>query len=69
MAYVKNTMKLIESANSCIDNRYDLCCNNINDIYSNSNHLFDMICSAFKFGYMQGRKATVSELRKGGKIK
>lgn len=67
MAYVKNTMKLIESANSCIDDRYDMCSNNINDIYSNSSHPFDMICSAFKFGYMQGRKATISEMRKAVK--
>ena len=67
MAYVKNTMKLIESANHCIDDRYDMFSNNINDIYSNSNHPFDMICSAFKFGYMQGRKATISEMRKAAK--
>lgn len=67
MGYVKNTMKLIESANSCIDDRYDMVSSNVNDIYVNSNHPFDMICSAFKFGYMQGRKATMSEMRKAVK--
>lgn len=64
MAYVTNTMEFIERANSYIDNNYDMTINNVNDIYKNSNHPIDMMNLAFKLGYMQGMRATRSELRK-----
>ena len=57
MARVKNTMKLIKSANGRINPLYDMRAQNIDDIYRASSDSFDMICNGFRFGYMQGMKA------------
>ena len=65
MARVKNTMKMIEKTIGCINNSYDMCVENMNDIYRSSANCYDMICNGFRFGYMQGMKAARSEIMKG----
>ena len=57
MARVKNTMKLIKSANGCINPFYDICAQNIDDIYRANRDPYNMICDGFRFGYMQGMNA------------
>ncbi len=46
---------------------YDLTSNNIDDIYCNSDNAIDMILNAFRFGYMQGAKATKAYINKSNK--
>lgn len=68
MSAVKNTMEVINGANQSINNYYDMSLDNLNDIYHNSDNAFEMICNAFKFGYIQGAKATkayINKQRKG----
>nr|DAE24667.1 MAG TPA: hypothetical protein [Siphoviridae sp. ctvFN21] len=67
MSCVKNTMKVIKSVRGSINPYYDMSHTNINEIYTNNTNLFDMLCDAFNFGYAQGRKATLSEIRKAAK--
>lgn len=64
MSAVKNTMEVINGANQSINSYYDMSLDNINDIYYNSNNAFDMIVNAFKFGYVQGTKATKAYIKK-----
>lgn len=64
---VQKTMELIEKINGEINIRYDMSIANAVDIHDNSDNAFTMICNAFKFGYAQGKKATISELRKAAK--
>lgn len=52
MSAVKNTMEVINGANQSINNYYDMSLDNLNDIYHNSDNAFEMICNAFKFGYV-----------------
>ncbi len=66
MARVKNTMKLVDSSLEVINADYDLYVENVKDIYASSDNVFDLICNGFRFGYMQGMKATKAELRKSG---
>lgn len=61
MANVTNTMKIIKSSVGAINPKYDMTVKNMNDIFYNSQGQFDMICNAFKFGYMQGMKAMSSK--------
>ena len=68
MAIVRNTMKLIEESTEQINERYDLYSNNINDIHANSGNPIEMIVKGFRFGYMQGVKATRAELRNNWNI-
>lgn len=63
---VRNTMKLVQSAESHIDVRYDMYSQNINDIKDGSENIFEMIVNGFRFGYMQGMKAARAEMKKGG---
>lgn len=63
MATVRNTMKLIEESTEQINERYDLYSHNVDDIHANSKNPIDMIVKGFRFGYMQGVKATRAELR------
>lgn len=61
---MKNIVKLIEKANDCIEDRYDLSVRNMNEIYQSSSDAYDMICNGFRFGYMQGLKAAEARMRK-----
>lgn len=63
---VKNTMKLVQSAEGHIDVRYGMYTQNITDIKEGSENIFDMIVNGFRFGYMQGMKAARAEMKKGG---
>lgn len=63
---VRNTMKLVQSAENHIDVRYDMYSQNINDIKDGSENIFEMIVNGFRFGYMQGMKAARAEMKKGG---
>lgn len=67
MAAVKNTMQVIDKAVKTINSFYDLTSSNIDDIYCNSDNAFEMICNAFKFGYIQGAKATKAYINKQNK--
>lgn len=67
MAAVKNTMQVIDKAVKTINSFYDLTSNNIDDIYCNSDNAIDMILNAFRFGYMQGAKATKAYINKSNK--
>lgn len=62
---VQNTMKLTRQANGHIKPNYDIFTNNIDDIYRESNDIFDMIINGFRFGYMQGIKAAKAEMKGG----
>ena len=61
MANVRKTMDLVKSTVGQIPSRYDLCANNMNDIYNASNDAFDYITNAFRFGFAQGMKAAKAE--------
>lgn len=67
MAAVKNTMQVIDKAVKTINSFYDLTSNNIDDIYCNSDNAIDMMLNAFRFGYMQGAKATKAYINKSNK--
>ncbi len=64
MARVKNTMKLIEMSKGRINERYDICSKNFEDILDASTNQFETIAFAFRYGYMQGMKATRTEMKK-----
>lgn len=66
MARVKNTMKLVEKSIGCIDAKYDMSIANILDIQKSSMCTYDLIVNGFRFGYMQGLKASESKMQKGG---
>ena len=63
---VKNTMNLARKAKFVIDTKYDIYANNADDIYRESDSVFDMIINGFNFGYMQGMKAAKAEMKKCG---
>lgn len=67
MACIRNTMGIINNPENTIDSRYDMHLNNIIDIHDDSSDVYAMICNAFKFGYVQGRKAMMAEYRKVAK--
>lgn len=67
MACVRNVKKVVESARDIINPYYDLDYTNISEIYRTNSSTFSMIGEAFTFGYAQGRKATLSEIRKAAK--
>lgn len=67
MACVRNVKKVIESVRGTINPYYDLYYTNIDEIYRTNSGVSNMICDAFTFGYAQGRKATLSEIRKAAK--
>ena len=62
MARVKNTMSIIEKSVGCIEARYGMCINNIQEIKDSSNDDFDLICNGFRFGYIQGMKAARAQM-------
>lgn len=65
MKRVKNTMDLISRSKVHINARYDMCIENIYDIYKASADCTDLICNGFKFGYIQGMKAAKAEMKRG----
>lgn len=65
MARIVNTKALIQKSASHINLRYDMCTQNMDDIYSMSQNSYEMICNSFRFGYMQGAKAARAEIKKG----
>lgn len=60
---IKNTMKAIDSLKR-INPRYDMHIDNITEIMENSDHIGTAIIYAFRFGYLQGRKAGRKESEK-----
>lgn len=64
MSRVKKTMQLIEESIGKINNDYDMCIENIEDIGKASQNAYDLICNGFRFGYMQGMKAARAERKK-----
>ena len=68
MARVKKTVQLIEKSIGRINNNYDMCTENIEDIRKASRDFCDLICYGFRFGYMQGMKAAKAEMEKGGAV-
>lgn len=63
VARVRNTMKLIRQSIGTINDKYDMCAENIDDIRRESNNSYDLICNGFRFGYMQGMKAAKAEMK------
>lgn len=57
-------MELIEKSYGKINPNYDMYVRNIGDIESASKDSYDLICNGFRFGYMQGRKAAMAEMKK-----
>lgn len=66
MARVTNTTTLIKKSVGHINSRYDMCAQNVDDIYHISHNSFDLICNGFRFGYIQGMKAAKAEMKKAG---
>ena len=57
-------MELIGQSFGRINPKYDLHADNIADINDASENFYDLICNGFRFGYMQGRKAAIAEIKK-----
>lgn len=68
MAVVRKTMNLVESSQGKINPSYDMYPTNLEDIRKASNNICEMICNGFRFGYMQGRKAAIAEMKKKQKM-
>jgi hypothetical protein len=64
MAVVRKTMNLVEKSQGNINPNYDMYASNIEDIEKASNNIYEMICNGFRFGYMQGKKAAMAEMKK-----
>ena len=64
MAVVRKTMDLVEKSQGNINPNYYMYASNIEDIEKASNNIYEMICNGFRFGYMQGRKAAMAEMKK-----
>lgn len=47
-----------------INPRYNLTCENIQEIHREYGGNFESICCAFKFGYLQGMKAAKAEMKR-----
>lgn len=47
----------IDKRDAKIPSRFDMTCGQADDLKRNAPGVWDMICSAFKFGYMQGVRA------------
>ena len=65
---VKNVIKKTNDMAGMINPHYDMTFSNIMEIYNAySKQPFDLICSSFKFGYLQGMKAARAEIKQGGR--
>lgn len=63
---VKNTMKAIKAYRKTANIRYQIHSGNINDIHNGYADEISKIVAGFEFGFVQGRKAALAEMRKGG---
>lgn len=68
MAKVRKTMQVVKASIGHINNYYDMCSENIEDIRSASQDFYDLIYNGFRFGYMQGMKAAKAEMKKVGAV-
>lgn len=66
MARVKNVVEKAESMLGKIPERYTLSCGQMIELYEKSGDWFHIITNSFRFGYMQGVKATKAEASRGG---
>ena len=66
---MKNLMEKVENNFSKINAQYDMTLEDINTIYRNSTDLFNIISNSFCFGYMQGYKAALAEMKKKASAK
>ncbi len=65
---MQNVMEKSKSVIGKINPYYDMRMSNVKEIYENSANSFDMICTSFRFGYLQGMKAAKAEMRKAGVV-
>lgn len=60
-----NMEKVIKECDKHLTTYYDMTYNQLNEIYDNSKGVFEMIGTAFKFGFGQGMKYQKSIIKKG----
>ena len=60
----KSVMEKVKNMNGKMNRHYTLQYKEMEEIYENSKSWVDAIWNSFKYGYMQGQKATKSEMRK-----
>lgn len=58
-----DTIKAIEKSKGKIDPLYDMMFSDIVAIEEVSRNTLDLLCNGFRFGYMQGRKAAIKEMK------
>lgn len=63
---MKNVVEKAKAMHGKINPYYDLRASEIAEIYQNSADAYDMICTGFLFGYMQGAKSAKAKMQKGG---
>ena len=62
---MKNVIELASKTRKCIDSKYDLRFETMNEIRNTyKDDIFNLIVCAFSFGYFQGGKAIKAEMRK-----
>lgn len=63
--FFMNTVEKAEKMIGKVNNRYNLTCKEMEEMYREYNHdIFNLISCAFRFGYLQGSKAVKAEMRK-----
>ena len=62
---MKNVVEKSKSTLGKINPHYDISVLNVKEIYEKSSSPFDMICTGFRFGYIQGMKAAKAEISRG----
>lgn len=60
----KSVVEKAESMVGKINKHYLLSAGEVAELYNDSDDWFHAICNSFRYGYMQGVKATKAELRK-----
>ncbi len=61
MTKTGNTMQVIKESFRCIEDRYDMHADNVEDTCNESSSFYDLIVNGFHFGYMQGMKAVMEK--------
>jgi len=64
MGKVRSAVRTGKNILGKINPHYDMCLEQVDEIYNNSSHKIDAIFSAFCFGYAQGLKAAKAARRK-----
>ncbi|MDD6070105.1 MAG: hypothetical protein PUC12_04725 [Clostridiales bacterium] len=59
-----NVKRAIENGRKLIKSRYDMSMNDTKKIIDMSLDDWDMVCNGFNFGYMQGYKAAMNEIKR-----